>query len=689
MSKPGETTDSAQQLYQAPESIQINTHTQQDELTETTTVSLQAVQYQMQQIPNDTSIQPPADFSAAPQNAVENATERASWKDGVRNFFRPRQAEQQEVTEEHPEIQVQEQVQEQEQAQVQEQVQVQEQAQEQEQVQEQEQAQVQEQAQEQKKEAFARISLKQAYENETQERSLAYHQVLRANIAYDEQLKNSTRAYQKLMSALKDYTSLNVTETRYSKLSAKVSHIQKLLNSYPNGDVPSAKELIIFHRYKLYFDTNFNGALEEVPAGAIHDDYSDTEIATGLWYSSNHDASDLPLFAKEPTVDDIEQRLLGDCYLQAALISMVQQDPQAIKRCMRDNGNGTVTVRFFKKDAPEQPLIPKYVTVTKTVPKSLGMDTFSANNLWVQMIEKAYVASGLHKNTARPVDTQRTYSEIEGGHSNLFLTTLTGKEHTSKYLPQATIEAVNNMISSMAFQNQLIVQDDFAKDMKVLHDALKIYIAMSYIEKTPSKYIADSNHVSIEDIERILEHTFSKDTWIPDMYKQDIKDLKKKEQLLILYKNRLINLLENFDFGNDLQLEHAGIMEQNGQGVYSKSMLTLYDDIQDALKKGSTLCCGTRKLSDNQSGLNGESEANGMVGGHAYTILGCEEHDGHKFIRMRNPWNTGVREYVKITEPDGTVHFTSSKRKKLFSKDTGTFLLDLADFKNTVDSLYY
>lgn len=655
MSKPGETTDSAQQLYQAPESIQINTHTQQDELTETTTVSLQAVQYQMQQIPNDTSIQPPADFSAAPQNAVENATERATWKDGVRNFFRPRQAEQQEVTEEHPEIQVQE------------------------------------QAQEEKKEAFARISLKQAYENETQERSLAYHQVLRANIAYDEQLKNSTRAYQKLMSALKDYTSLNVTETRYSKLSAKVSHIQKLLNSYPNGDVPSAKELIIFHRYKLYFDTNFNGALEEVPAGAIHDDYSDTEIATGLWYSSNHDASDLPLFVKEPTVDDIEQRLLGDCYLQAALISMVQQDPQAIKRCMRDNGNGTVTVRFFKKDAPEQPLIPKYVTVTKTVPKSLGMDTFSANNLWVQMIEKAYVASGLHKNTARPVDTQRTYSEIEGGHSNLFLTTLTGKEHTRRDLPQATIDNVSDFLPSANFQNQLTQDENIDVKAKILsfHGILDYYIRDLCFKQTPSEYIADSKHVSIEDIECILEHTFSENTWIPKDCKAMFDSLQVTKEFLSDYKHRLINLLENYESDTGLQIEHVGIMEQNGQGVYSKSMLTLYDDIQDALKKGSTLCCGTRKLSDNQSGLNGESEANGMVGGHAYTILGCEEHDGHKFIRMRNPWNTGVKEYVKITEPDGTVHFTSSKRKNLFSKDTGTFLLDLADFKNTVDSLYY
>lgn len=681
MSKPGETTDSAQQLYQAPESIQINTHTQQDELTETTTVSLQAVQYQMQQIPNDTSIQPPADFSAAPQNAVKNATERSSWKDEVRNFFRPRQAEQQEVTEVQPEIQVQEQAQEQEQAQVQ----VQEQAQ------MQEQAQVQEQAQEQKKEAFARISLKQAYENETQERSLAYHQVLRANIAYDEQLKNSTRAYQKLMSALKDYTSLNVTETRYSKLSAKVSHIQKLLNSYPNGDVPSAKELIIFHRYKLYFDTNFNGALEEVPAGAIHDDYSNTEIATGLWHSSNHDASDLPLFAKEPTVDDIEQRLLGDCYLQAALISMVQQDPQAIKRCMRDNGNGTVTVRFFKKDAPEQPLIPKYVTVTKTVPKSLGMDTFSANNLWVQMIEKAYVASGLHKNTARPVDTQRTYSEIEGGQSHLFLTTLTGKEHTRRDLPQATIDNVSDFLPSANFQNQLTQDENIDVKAKILsfHGILDYYIRDLCFKQTPSEYIADSKHVSIEDIECILEHTFSENTWIPKDCKTMFDSLQVTKEFLSDYKRRLINLLENYESDTGLQLEHAGIMEQNGQGVYSKSMLTLYDDIQDALKKGSTLCCGTRKLSDNQSGLNGESEANGMVGRHAYTILGCEEHDGHKFIRMRNPWNTGVKEYVKITEPDGTVHFTSSKRKNLFSKDTGTFLLDLADFKNTVDTLYY
>ncbi len=493
------------------------------------------------------------------------------------------------------------------------------------------------------------------------------------------------------MSALRDYTSLNVTKARYSQLSAKVSRIQKLLKSYPNGEAPSAKELTIFNRYKVYFDFNFNGTLEGVPAGAIHDDYSDKEIGTGYWYSSNSDASDLPLFAKEPTVDDIQQRLLGDCYLQAALISMVQQDPQAIKSCMRDNGNGTVTVRFFQKDAAGQAMIPRYVTVKKTVPKSLGLDTFSANNLWVQMIQKAYAASGLHDSDT-PEGAQRTYSDIEGGNSHTFLTALTGKEYISKDVSQSTVKDLKNFLGSTNFQDQLSSQDEDTEvniKMITFHSIFNIYFSRLGPKGVQSKYIADYPRITIEDIECVLEHTFSKDTWIPEDCKAMMEGLQVTEEFLSKYKSRLVNLLENYKSDKGVQIEHAGITERNGQGIYSQNMLTLYDDIQGALKGGKPLCCGTRELRGSQKGLNGETEANGIVGEHAYAILGCEEHDGHKFIRMRNPWNTGVKEYVKITEPDGTVHFTSSSRMKYFSKDTGTFLLDLADFKNTVDTLYY
>lgn len=683
MAKPSETTESTQQLYQTRKPIQIDTHTQQDTQSETITVS---VQEQIQQITGNAPIHSSADFSVPPHSAVKNSTEKSSWKDGVKTLFRPKQAVQQEPAELNQEIPVQEQKQAQEQT-----------------------------KQKVKKESFARISLKQSYENETQERSLAYHQVLRENVIYDKQLEHATKAYRNLMSALMDYTSMNVTEGSYSQLSEKASRIQKLLNSYPDGEAPSAKELIIIHRYKLYFDTNFNGTLDPRPDGAIHEDYSDKDIATGYWYSSNYDVSDQPLFAKEPTVDDIAQRLLGDCYLQAALISMVQQDPQGIKSCMHDNGNGTVTVRFFQKDETNQTMIPKYVTVKKTVPKSLGIDTFSANNLWVQMIEKAYAASGLHdisenaykeaekkyhidQNNPEAVRTfreeyKRSYSGIEGGFSHIFLTTLTGKEHAYKVLPQAIPANVSTLLSYQNLQDSITRPEDsgnYKTNILILLSALALWLG-TYDDKKPVKYISDHTHLTIEDIEHILEHTFSEDTWVPYAFKSSINAIptEERESFLNDCKKRLINQLENFKTADGLQIEHAGIMEQNGQGVYSASMLDLYNDIQTSLQRGITVCCGTRTLNGKQSGLNGESEANGMVGNHAYAILGCEEHDGHKFIRLRNPWNSGVKEYVKITEPDGSVHFTSSQRKNIFTKDTGTFLLDLADFKNTVDHIYY
>jgi hypothetical protein len=114
--------------------------------------------------------------------------------------------------------------------------------------------------------------------------------------------------------------------------------------------------------------------------------------------SFERDASKMPLFPHEPSVNDISQRMLGDCYLLAGLASVVTTHPEKIKECMRDNQDGTVTVRFYDKQAGAVPkFTPVYVTVTKQIPRVMGLvDTFASNCLWAQMIERAYAASGLH-----------------------------------------------------------------------------------------------------------------------------------------------------------------------------------------------------------------------------------------------------------------------------------------------------
>ena len=59
-------------------------------------------------------------------------------------------------------------------------------------------------------------------------------------------------------------------------------------------------------------------------------------------------ADDVPLFAHEPSVNDLVQGMVGDCALVTTLGGIMATDPQRIKNCMRDNHDGTVTVRFFK-----------------------------------------------------------------------------------------------------------------------------------------------------------------------------------------------------------------------------------------------------------------------------------------------------------------------------------------------------
>ena len=102
------------------------------------------------------------------------------------------------------------------------------------------------------------------------------------------------------------------------------------------------------------------------------------------------DLSHVPLFLHEPNIKDIAQNDLKDCVLLGELGGIAARNPQAIKNCMHDNGDGTVTVRLF-----DQALIARYVTVKKTAPAIIYKngkkhDIASRGALWVQMMEKAY-----------------------------------------------------------------------------------------------------------------------------------------------------------------------------------------------------------------------------------------------------------------------------------------------------------
>ena len=156
-----------------------------------------------------------------------------------------------------------------------------------------------------------------------------------------------------------------------------------------------------------------------------------------------------PLFAHEPCIGDVVQGRLGDCYAIASIATVVEKDPEAIKKMMKDNGD-TVTVRFYGSNGK-----PVYVTVDKTIPKykdknNVESERFAKGALWVQMIEKAFAASPLAgvpmvwandtgvKSEDREfrVDDlkekkQCSFKNIKSGIAHGFLTVITGTKANS------------------------------------------------------------------------------------------------------------------------------------------------------------------------------------------------------------------------------------------------------------------
>lgn len=157
----------------------------------------------------------------------------------------------------------------------------------------------------------------------------------------------------------------------------------------------------------------------------------------------------LPLFvqgagdANSVDMNDIAQGKVGDCWMMAPLAELAKNDPEAIKRMIHDNGNGTYTVTFkekhfdlvhgtYFKDVP--------VTVTDDFRGGLGgnrhagmgdKDAAGRGEVWPLIIEKAYAeAKGGYENIRN------------GGDPSEFMEALTGRTATS-YAPMGIISGVS------------------------------------------------------------------------------------------------------------------------------------------------------------------------------------------------------------------------------------------------------
>lgn len=198
--------------------------------------------------------------------------------------------------------------------------------------------------------------------NFSDERLDAFQENLRYNVSLDKQYRISSdkspdlqKAFDSMMNAIESYALLSPLEIKREKQAAAIQKAQKSILDFLKKSIDrDSEETMIANRYRVYFETFSNGNLRDhEKALGVHIDASTKEKepqlhTEGLPFVHYTDRRNDPLFPHEPSMNDVKQAALGDCYLQAAVSTLVMNDPQKLKETMVDNGDGTVTVRFYQ-----------------------------------------------------------------------------------------------------------------------------------------------------------------------------------------------------------------------------------------------------------------------------------------------------------------------------------------------------
>lgn len=136
--------------------------------------------------------------------------------------------------------------------------------------------------------------------------------------------------------------------------------------------------------------------------------------------------------------NDVKQGYLGDCYFLAAIQAIAQSNPAALKKLIKDNGDGTYEVTLYvHKTFISWNRKPVKITVNATVPVYEGGTRpiyagVGDQELWVLLLEKAYA------------QYKGDYGDIEGGFASKAMGVLLGENgdtFRTRSLSDADLEA--------------------------------------------------------------------------------------------------------------------------------------------------------------------------------------------------------------------------------------------------------
>lgn len=112
-------------------------------------------------------------------------------------------------------------------------------------------------------------------------------------------------------------------------------------------------------------------------------------------FTVSYAAFNNPLFgASGPSITDVNQGYLGDCYLLAPLAELASQDSSLVNNLISSNGNNTYTVTFHIDGVTQQVTVNNELAVAQGTNSLIFNTTGSSGAIWASLVEKAYAQLG-------------------------------------------------------------------------------------------------------------------------------------------------------------------------------------------------------------------------------------------------------------------------------------------------------
>jgi len=133
---------------------------------------------------------------------------------------------------------------------------------------------------------------------------------------------------------------------------------------------------------------------------------------------------DMELFGDNPSHLDVDQGMVGDCWMQAKMAALMLDGTSTwAQDHVRENANGTITVTMYDDDGN-----PHDVTITRQIPlDSNGYPAFSGNSgvdsSWSIYYEKAFAIASQHGS-----EDESGYGGTEGGSATDDAQLMTGND---------------------------------------------------------------------------------------------------------------------------------------------------------------------------------------------------------------------------------------------------------------------